>query len=118
MTEETTMPVTYDISIFRNGETVEIGSITFDTAHFATLTLAGKDVEHLALRERWAPIAARDVLEVERSRRQQMADGTWIRTSGTERIARDSPDYPPAAMHFLASNYDYLFAKRLEPAAN
>ena len=108
----------YDVSISEDGTERALGTLAFADDNSAVLTLSGDTEAHRRLRERWDEIAARPALEVPRTRREKMDDGSWMRLSVIETVARDSPDYPPAVVQYLGWTYGYDLARRLAPVTD
>ncbi len=106
------MSITYEISLVENGRVTDLGVLALDAENAGTLTLLGDGPAHAALAERWARVAAEPAVTVQRSYREQEADGSWIRYTGTETIGKDSADYPYALVQYLGWSYGYVLTPR------
>lgn len=111
------MTETYEISVSASGVLTKVGSIEFDEQNASTLTLIADNEAGELLKERWTVISGYEEIDFEDARREQMEDGTWVRSTMFSSVGKDHPDYPAVAMQFLQIQFGYRFALRpLVPA--
>lgn len=105
---ETKMSNAYTIGRMVNGSFEPLGTIAFDDAGQGKLEVAASGDEADRLRAAWEDVAAKDRLDVRRTRRLKTADGDTVTEFIGVRVERGSDDYPQAAIDYLSSEHGYF----------